>query len=172
MAHEVPFVPKDNVTILSIGDSLEAITIRGLLESFNYRVTVHWIGSRRELLELLSGNIETSQKVIISCHGIDEGVVIPDEQVLGAAELAGIANLVGKTVVNLGCLTGSPAFVNAFKKAGVKEYIAPDDYPEGRATICFISNLFFLLAGSMSVSEAVRRASEFNKETEQFKLFI
>lgn len=171
MTHEVPLVPKENVTVLSIGDSLEAVAVRSILESYNYRVTVHWIGSRKELIEILKGSIETDQTIVLSCHGTEEGIVVPGEPVLGAKDVTDVASLQGKTIVNLGCLTGSPAFAEAFKKAGTKAYIAPVDYPEGRAAIGFIANLFLLLASKHPLDEAVRRAAAFDAETKQFKLF-
>ncbi len=97
---------------------------------------------------------------------------MPDEPVLKAKDIADVASLQGKVVVNLGCLTGSQAFAEAFKKAGTKAYIAPVDYPEGRAAIGFIANLFLLLAGKHPLDEAVRRAAAFDTETEQFTLHI
>lgn len=171
MTYEVPLVAKENVTVLSVGDSLEAIAVRAILESFNYRVTIHWVGSRKELLEILAGNIETDPIIVLSCHGIEEGIAVPDEPALGAGEITNIAKLTDKTIVNLGCLTGSPEFVQAFKNSKVKAYIAPIDYPEGKAAIGFISNLFMLLAYQVSLEDAIKRASAFDTETEQFKLF-
>lgn len=172
MTYEVPFVSKEDVTVLSIGNSLEAVTIRALLESFNYRVTTHWIGSRKELIKILSGDIKTDQTIILSCHGVEEGIVIPDEPVLDANEIANIAKLNDKVVVNLGCLTGSTEIVNAFRGCGVKTYIAPVDYPSGSAAIGFISNLFMLLASGIDIEESTNRASAFDTETKQFRLFV
>ena len=171
MTYEVPFVSKEDVTVLSIGNSLEAVTTRALLESFNYRVTTHWIGSRKELLKILAGEIKTDQTIILSCHGVEEGIIIPDEPVLGASELADVAKLDDKVIVSLGCLTGSTEIVNAFRECGVKAYIAPVDYPSGSAAIGFISNLFMLLASDVDLKEAVSRAAAFDTETKQFTLF-
>lgn len=172
MTYEVPFVPKENITVLSIGNSLEAVTIRALLESFNYRVTTHWIGSRKELLKILTGEIKTDQTIILSCHGVEDGIVIPDEPVLGAGEIANTAKLNDKFIVNLGCLTGSAEIVNAFRESGVKTYIAPVDYPSGSAAIGFISNLFMLLANGTAAEESTSRAAAFDAETKQFRLFV
>lgn len=170
MSHEVPYVAKKDVTVLAVGDPFEAAAVRAILEGFNYRVTVHWIGSRKELLKILSGDIPTDQTLILSCHGVAEGIVIPDEPVLTAEEVGAAAKLDGKTIVNLGCLTGSSVFTQAFKKAGVQEYIAPIDYPDGKAAIGFVSNLFLLLADEVGLSSAVNRASNFDVEMQQFKL--
>jgi hypothetical protein len=172
MTYKVPLVLKEDVTIISIGDSLEAVAIRSILESFNYRVTVHWIGSREEVIEILKGNIKTDKTAIISCHGVEDGIVISDELSLGAQEIADVAHLTGKIIINVGCLTGLPDFVEAFKNSGASAYIAPTDYPQGKAAVGFISNLFLLLTSKITLKEAVQRASSFDKETEQFKLFV
>jgi len=170
MSYEVPFVEKENVTIISLGDSLKAATVRAILESYNYRVAVQWVGSRKELVAILSGDIFTDNTLILSCHGTKEGIVIPDEPALTAEELSNTAKLPGKTIINLGCLTGSPVFVNAFKTAGVQHYIAPIDYPEGKAAINFTANLFLLISSKVELGEAVARAADFDAETQQFKL--
>jgi hypothetical protein len=167
----VPYVAKDDVTVVSVGDVLEAMAVRALLEGFNYRVTVQWIGSRRELVMLLGGGIRTDDTVLLSCHGVDAGIWVPDEDPVGAEEIQG-GQLLGKTVVSLGCLTGSPAFADAFRAAGVAHYVAPTDYPEGRAALSFVSNLFFLLSAGQSMQDAVGRAAGFDGETAQFELLI
>jgi hypothetical protein len=170
--HDVPFLAKEDVTVVSVGDVLEATAIRTLLEGFNYRVTVHWVGSRKELLMLLAGSIRTDDTIVLSCHGGDAGIHVPDEAPLSAVELQEVARLEGKTVISLGCLTGSAAFAAAFKTAGVAHYVAPTDYPEGRAALNFASNLFFLLAARRSVQDAVHRAATFDPETTQFELLV
>ena len=170
MEHDVPLVLKKPITIVSISDVLEAIALRTLLEGFDYRVTVHWVGSRRELLEILAGNIETDVTVILSCHGTDGGIYMPDERPLPPEEVADTARLADTVVVNLGCLTGSEAFAEAFRAAGVAHYVAPTDYPDGRAALNFASNLFFLLAAQVSMQDAVKRAANFDPETAQFEL--
>lgn len=169
MTYEVPYVPKDTVTIVVVGDSAEAIAFRASLEAMNYKVVLHHASSRKELLEVLSGNIPTDEKVILSCHGIEEGIYVPDEEPLGAKELGGIAKLTGKTFINLGCHTGSPEFQAAFKKAGVVHYIAPVDYPEGAATLVFAINLFYHLK-NVPLKNAVAQASQLDDETKQFQL--
>jgi hypothetical protein len=170
--HDVPFLAKEDVTIISVSDVIEATAIRTLLEGFNYRVTVHWVGSRKELLMLLDGSIGTDGTIVLSCHGVDAGIYVPGEAPLGAEEVQEVSRLEGKTVISLGCLTGSPAFATAFKTAGVAHYAAPTDSPEGRAALNFASNLFFLLAAGRSVEDAVSRAAMFDPETAQFELLF
>jgi hypothetical protein len=172
MEREVPLVLKKAVTIVAIDDPLEANATRALLEGLDYQVTVHWVGSRREFIELLAGGIRTEGTVILSCHGGADGIYVPDERPVSPADLCEVAKLGGKTVISLGCMTGSTAFADAFEEAGVLHYVAPTDYPEGRAALGFTANLFFLLASGTDLRVSVERASEFHEETRQFELLV
>lgn len=170
MTHEVPFVEKKDVSLVVIDSSLEATAIRDVLEAFNYRVTTHWVGSRKELIEILSGNIETSNTVILSCHGIEEGIYTPDEDPLTTEEIARTAKLAGKTVVNLGCLTGKSTYQEAFTNAGVTNYIGPSDYPSGNATLLYVITLFYGLSVGESLADAHGHARTTSEDGEQFVL--
>ena len=167
----MPFVEKRNVTIVAIDDALEAPALRSVLENANYRVNVHWTGSRKELLKIVGGEIETDETVILSCHGKPNGIQVPDEAPLGTEELGASGRLDGKTVISTGCVTGTPAFVEAFKKAGAAHYVAPVDYPDGSAALAFVTNLFLLLSYDTDLAEAVQRAADFHDEMKQFRLF-
>ncbi len=158
MTHEVPYVPKQVVTIVVVGDSFEASALRAVLESFNYRVTIHWVGSRKEFLMLLGGRIPINDEIVVfSCHGIEQGIDVPGEEPVSPQEIGEVAKLPNKTIVNLGCKTGGAAFREAFEQAGATHYIAPDDYPEGSAAMIFAANVFYFLGAGKSLDEAVAR---------------
>ncbi|MER7244933.1 hypothetical protein [Kribbella sp. NPDC000426] len=166
--YDVPYLPKQNLTVVAVGDALEATAVRAILEGLNYRITTHWVGSRAELLKLLSGEIPTDDIMILSCHGDEGGILVPGEPAITADDVREHGRLDGKTVVNLGCGTG--AMSPAFRAAGTAAYVAPTEYPDGSAAIAFVGNLFFLRAYDVSLDEAVRRAAGFHPECEQFKL--
>lgn len=171
MTRAVPYIPKKAITIIVIGASFEAGALRQVLENFNYRVTVHWTGSRKECLMLLGGDIPVSDDlVILSCHGIESGIDVPGEEAIGPQDIGKTAKLQGKTILNLGCKTGSPSFREAFRQAGVAHYVAPDDYPEASAVMIFAVNLFYRLSTGESLHEAVEQASSLSDEVGQFKL--
>jgi len=171
MTHEIPYVPKKAIVIVVVGDSFEANALRAVLENFNYIVTVHWVGSRKEFLMLLGGDIPINDEIIVlSCHGIEQGIEIPGEEPVGPQEISEVAKLPNKTIVNLGCKTGGAAFQEAFIQAGAAHYIAPDDYPEGSAAMAFAVNVFYFLKTGKSLHEAVAQASGMDDETGQFKL--
>lgn len=164
----IPYLPKQNLTIVAVGDALEANAVRATLEGLNYRTTTHWIGSRAELLKLLAGEIPTDDTVVLSCHGDEQGILVPEEPPITAADLRTHARLDGKTIVNLGCETH--AMAAAFHAAGASHYIAPTDSPDGTAALAFVTNLFFLRTYDVPLDEAVRRAAAFHPECEQFQL--
>jgi hypothetical protein len=170
--NKVPYVEKQAVTIVAIDDPTEPHAVRAMLEGLGYLVTVHGIGSREELLRILRGELRTEDTVVISGHGDEAGLLVPVEAPIGPAEVAQIGRLDGKTVINLACLGGTPEFAEAFKAAGVAHYIGPDDYPDFRDTLMFVSILFFLLAREVQIEEAVARASAFHGETTQFRLLV
>lgn len=161
---------KRTVTIVDVDDTLESAALRAVLENLNYRVTVHWTGSRKELLKIVGGEIETDEMVIVSCHGKPDGIQVPDEAPLSPEELGASGRLDGKTVISTGCVTGTPAFAEAFKKAGADHYVAPVDYPDGSAALAFVTNLFLLLSYDTDLAEAVQRAADFHDEMKQFRL--
>lgn len=164
----IPYVEKQNLTVIAIADALEATAIRATLEGLNYRTTTHWVGSRAELLKLLAGEIPTDETVVFSCHGDEAGILVPDEPAITASDIRSHAVLAGKTVLNLGCLTG--ALAPAFHAAGTTHYIAPTDYPDGTAALAFTTNLFFLRTHGIPLAEAVRRAASFHPSCGQFVL--
>jgi hypothetical protein len=164
----IPYVEKQNLTLIAVGDVLEATAVRATLEGLNYRTTTHWVGSRTELLKLLAGEIPTDNTVVLSCHGDEQGILVPDDPPSTDGDVRARAHLLGKTVINLGCLTATLA--PAFHTAGTTHYIAPTNYPDGTAALAFVTNLFFLRTYDVPLAEAVRRAASFHPECEQFVL--
>lgn len=170
--HIVPWVKKKSVTIVSVGDAgNEWEAVRSVLEWFNYRVDTLLIGSRKEFMEMLKGTIKTSEYIILSVHG-DEGITMVGEDLVVPDDITKHAKLNGKIVINLGCNTGSKTFINAFKKATVKAYVAPVGHP-GSGAALFAIHLFYYLQPQLkqSLRTAVRKARAFDEEGTMFKLF-
>lgn len=122
MTYEVPLVIKKKISIVVIGNTgSEPYILRTLLEGFNYHVEVHWVGSRKELIEILQGNIPTYDHVVLSCHGdeADGGsILVPDEPPLTTVDILTTTRWSNKTLLNLGCSTGTPALAQAFPHSG------------------------------------------------------
>ncbi|MDX2968621.1 hypothetical protein PWY87_33420 [Kribbella solani] len=104
------------------------------------------------------------------CHGDDHGFLVPDEPTITPADIRDHAYLDGKTVINLGCLTGAGDLPGAFRSAGTAAYVAPIDYPDGSAALAFVNNLFFLRTYDVPLDKAVQRAAAVHPECSQFQL--
>lgn len=167
----VPYVAKTPVSVVSVGDAAEAHTVRAVLESYNFQVQVHWIGSRTELVNVLAGVLATNPILVLSCHGVAEGIWLPDEPALPPAEIATVAHLPGRTVINLGCSTGTAAYAAAFAEAGADLYVGPTEDVEGAAAIVFLACLFYLRSTGVGFADAVGRARRLDPEVGLFTAF-
>lgn len=163
----------DNISLICLEErsTLESVALRGALEYLGYIVSTHWVGSKESFLRLLSGEVHIDNTVIISGHGYKKGFLLSDEKIIKPEELKVQIKWKGKNVISLGCCTGTKEFADAFIKGGVKTYLAPDDYPDGNATLTFAIYLFFLLKKGDILSAALEKARQVDKELESFKLY-
>lgn len=163
----------DRISLICLEErsTLESVALRGALEYLGYIVSTHWVGSKESFLKLLSGEVPIDNTVIISGHGYKKGFLLSDEKIIRPDEFEKQINWKGKTVVSLGCCTGTKEFADTFIKGGVKTYLAPDDYPDGNATLTFAIYLFFLLKKGDSLSVALKKAKQLDKELDSFKLY-
>lgn len=106
-----------------------ATAIRAGLELFCQRVCLFLCGTRMNLDSALAGQIPDCDHVIIALHGNDKGEIRfnghpPSD--LGPEEIAHLAFLPGKFVLNLGCAAGGPDMAEAFLQAGCRGIIGAD----------------------------------------------
>jgi hypothetical protein len=149
----------------------EALTLRSVLESFNYRVEIHRVGSRPQFLELLRGNIPTFRHVLLSCHGDKGGFVIPYQNPLLTEELSQTVRLPDHLVISLGCTTGTDALASAFLGGGCEAYVAPTGNVEANAAMLFAIHLFYFLKQKWSLYDAVEESRKHDAQCALFKLW-
>ncbi len=150
----------------------EAMTLRNVLECFNYRVEIHRVGSRPQFLELLRGNIPTFRQVLLSCHGEEGSFVIPYQNPLSAVELAQTVCLPGHIVVSLGCMTGTEALACAFLDGGCEAYVAPTGGVEANAALLFAIHLYYFLEKKWPLDQAVEESRKHDAQCSLFKLWL
>ena len=168
--YEVPYVRKETISLIAIGDPLEATALRSVLERFNYRVEVHWVGSRKEVLEILRGTVETFPYLILSCHGDERGgILVPDEPVITTADNE--INLPDHIVLNLGCGTGQEDDASRYLTGGCRAYIAPTLAIESSSALLFTIHLFYFLKQQYSLADTVRLSRGHDAECELFQLW-
>jgi hypothetical protein len=173
---------RQRVGIVMIDEYSEGYGLRSVLEHWGYWVDVFPIGRPRHLVEILTGNDVLFPFLILSCHGVDEGIVLPQLHpdlekeepfldVLTPTKLASFAQLPGRVVLSTGCSTGSGEFAQAFLGAGCAAYIAPDGSPEATAALFFVLHLFYDLSCHCSLGSAFDSAYAHDDQTGLFRLF-
>jgi hypothetical protein len=170
---DFPLVHQEPVSIVLVSFTEgEAMTLRNVLEYFNYRVEIHRVGSRPQFVEILRGNIPTFRDVLISCHGDGGGFVIPYQRPLTAEELGQKIHLPGQRVLSLGCATGSEVLANAFLAGGCEAYVGPAGGVEANAALLFAIHLYYFLAEKWSYADAVEEARRHDEDCKRFKLWL
>ncbi len=135
--------PRVPVAVVDIGDTLEALLIRSMLESLGAVVTLHLPGTPEDFLTLIAGGELVHQHLIICGHGDENGFVFGDhiadidtsmlvEGSLPPSVVAEHARLDGKIVLSTCCETGGKAFADAMvEKGGQRSMSLPMARPEG-----------------------------------------
>ncbi|MGZ0147395.1 hypothetical protein ACXJJ3_10005 [Kribbella sp. WER1] len=86
----MPYVAKQNLTMIAVDDVLEANAVRAVTEGLNYRTTVHWTGSRAEPGKLTAADARLTGKTIINL-GCDTNALA------SAFHTAGVAHYIAPT---------------------------------------------------------------------------
>jgi hypothetical protein len=169
---DFPLVLQEPVSIVLLSpENLEASVLRDILECFNYRGEVHRVGSRPQFLEILRGNIPTFEKIVLSCHGDEAGLLVAYQKPVFPADVERVANLPGRSILSTGCHTGTEALAQAFLNSGCESYVAPTDYLHGNASLMFAVHLFYFLAAKRSLAEAVEESRKHDADCSLFKLW-
>ncbi|MBI4863426.1 MAG: hypothetical protein HY815_24640 [Candidatus Riflebacteria bacterium] len=162
--------PIARLELVVVDADLEALALRGVLECFGVQVTSHLVGQASDLVRILSGAEPLARYVVISCHGDDRGLILPElhESVdavqpyrgaLSPADLRSFLRLQGCVVVNTGCSLGTPEFVAAFLHAGCAAYCGCSGDPGGDEALVYTVNFFYHhLCRGASLEDAHARA--------------
>jgi hypothetical protein len=173
--------PRVPVAVVDIGDTLEALLIRSMLESLGAVVTLHLPGTPEDFLTLIAGGELVHQHLIICGHGDENGFVFGDhiadidtsmlvEGSLPPSVVAEHARLDGKIVLSTCCETGGKAFADAMvEKGGAALYVAPDGSPGGADAPLFVHCFYHaLLARKQTPEAALERARSYDEAATMF----
>ena len=173
---------KVKIDLIVLGHALEAIALRSMLESFDLEVRSHFVGNAKKLVSLLNGEEDLYEILILSCHGDEEGMILPElsaeleqampyHKVLTAKDCAEFLELKNQVVINTGCCLGNEKFAKSFIQQGAKAYIGAETYVEGNAASFFvIALLYFHICNNLSLQEAFTKAKSLDSETNFFTL--
>jgi hypothetical protein len=170
--YEVPYICKKQITLVVIGFvGKEAEALRSTLEYYNYRVDTHWIGSKKELRMILSGEIKSHGIIVISCHGSSDGILVDGEPPLTAKDILMNSDLENKTILSTGCQTGKYDISKAIIDRGASAYIAPIADIDGDASLLFINHFFYFMNEEESIRQAYQKAHSFDDKSRTFKIY-
>lgn len=173
-------VPRTPLAVVAVGDGMEALLIRAILESLGAAVTLHLAGTPQDFLEVLAQGESAPRYIVVSGHGDRGGFLFGDydrridttmlvEGSLPADAIASRVRLPGKVVISTACETGAEAFGAAFIRGKVAAYVAPSGSPEGAIVPLFLHCLFHqLLQRKAPLDAALRRAQAIDGEARMF----
>jgi hypothetical protein len=142
-----------------------------------------YIGNVRQLVEILHQPNTEARYLPLECHGIAEGLALPElaphleteqpyHQALTLTNLYEFVQVPGAIVMNTGCLLGAPAFAQAFLRGGARTYIGAESDPLGDAALLYVLRLFYgLHCQQASLLEAHEQARHQVPETAIFRLW-
>lgn len=169
------------VDLLDINDR-SAELVRNSLEEFGVRVNYFPIGQSRHLIAALGGERPVAPYVIVSCHGSDGRILLPelggpmadaqpflDE--LRPEHVREYLRIPGSTVICTGCDTGEETLAQAFLGAGAARYFAPTDSPEGHSAFLAVLLLFYEMTTGHDLHYAVDRVCGYDDELSMWKLW-
>lgn len=169
----------NKVKILCFDDSLEAITIRSVLESFGIKVEIAYIGRPNAFIEELN-KTDDCKYIILSGHGdnkfimpvLAESIYEEDEPKDITSEVVNEKiNISNKTIISMCCNTGTIDLAESFVKKG-NTYIAPSDFIEGTAALFFVIKFFYEhLVLNKSLIDAYNFSMQNDEETKLYKIF-
>jgi len=171
-----------------------AMPMRSMLELYRLYVHMYYCCQKRNVLDVLAGNVPDAQYVILVAGGCDreeldrggcisfrrlveqvDGKWRPSEVRLFPEDVPGLVSLDGRTVIAIGCHTGCEPLARAFLDAGCKAYLGPTEAIDQNSTTMFVCAIFhYLLAeppDQLDVREAVVRARQIDSQTASYRLY-
>jgi hypothetical protein len=156
--------------------------LRGALEALRVRVNLFPVGQARHLVRVLDGSEASAPFVVLTCHGDDGRIVLPElspqverfqpyHRSLGPEELASFVHLPGRTLICTGCDTGTPELAEAFFHGGCEAYVAPTGAPFGYAATVVVALVFYELVQQRTLDGAMARLAAFDDELAMWRLF-
>jgi len=167
------------IKIICFDEATEAIALRSVLERFNFKVELAYVGRPNDFLSEL--NNSEAIYIILSGHGNKDEFLMPvlAEDVYEENEPKHINGMVlrekltatHKIIISTACQTGSQDLAMPFLlKDNI--YIAPTDSVDGSSSLFFVIRLLYEnLVLNKTLVVAFNFAKETDHETRLFRLF-
>ncbi|MGY1946710.1 hypothetical protein [Nocardia asiatica] len=169
------------VDLLNINDG-SAEPLRKALEEFGIHVNYRPIGQARHLVTALGGDSPVAPHVIVSCHGDDGRILLPElggpvaevqpfSGRMGPEHIRARLRIPGSIVICTGCETGNSSLAEAFLDVGATTYFAPSDAPDSHAAFFAVLLLFYELTAGRDFQSAADRVRAYDGELSMWKLW-
>lgn len=169
------------ISVIGIGDSGEARLLRDLLEAQGHELRLALAGKPSDVFDGFSFFDSVADAAIVSAHGDGRGIFFP-EMAPGIDEIELPDDRLTPhlfrhhlieappLVVSTACDSGTSGFADAFRHAGARAYIAPENDPEG-ADIAIWVAVFFRGLGGSHANDALRHANDAVAPGSGFRVF-
>jgi hypothetical protein len=155
-------------------------TLRSALEQYGLRVNLVRIGQARHLVAALA-DIGAAEYVLLSCHGHDGDILIPElsaeleaqqpfQRRLTPHLVSRYARLHNALVICTGCGTATDAMAQAMLTSGATGYLAPTGQPYGHAAFFAVTYLFYELTQGRDIHQALARLNQHDAELAMWRL--
>ena len=171
------------VDLIDVDDILASLTIRSALEYSGIRVNFYPIATSSQLIDALNGGAGENGYILLNCHGVEGGLHLPElgaevakqqpfNKAVSASDFRSFLQLPPCTVVNTGCVLGTPDYAGAFLEGGCTSYIGATDYPDGNAALMYTIHLFYWLQRHQySLEHAHQTAASIDEDTGMYTLY-
>src|SRR5262249_2737059 len=144
---------------------------------------LHHIGNVRQLVERLRQPTRESRYLLLECHGIAEGLALPElashleslqpyHHALTPTDLHEFVQVEEAVIINTGCSLGTPEFAQAFFHGGARAYIGAEGDPHGDAALLYVLRLLYGTHCQQStLRDAHHQARHQVLETAMFRLW-
>ena len=165
---------------LVFGNALEALAFRTSAEYWGAIIRTYYIGKGNDLVDLMGHGNDRAGIIIFHAHGDESGIILDELAPEIAAEqhinhrltpdnINRYFQLNCREVICTACNSGTQEYARAFYEAGATDYVAPEGYPYGKATLLFLLNFIYeQIVRDMSISQSLVKANAQNDDSTKF----
>jgi hypothetical protein len=170
------------IHIIALGDSLEAITMRAVLEAQAHRVGLSFAATPEQFFAACTQSAEGADALIISAHGDEAGFVFPplaeevsefvlDNDILTPKQMAAQMTQAPPLVFSTACFTGQRKMADIFLSAGAREFVGPTHEPEGADIALIVGLVFRPQSASLPIKDQLEKIATLVPDAAMFKSF-
>jgi hypothetical protein len=170
------------IHIIALGDSLEATTLRAVLESQSHQVSLSFVATPEQFFADCADAADRADVLVVSAHGDKAGFVFPelaegvsafalDEDILTPKMMQAQVTRVPRLVFSTACFTGQGELADIFLAAGASQFIGPHGEPEGADISLILGLLFRSQNAAVPIQQKLDRMETLLPDAAMFRCF-